>query len=681
MHIIVLVLAGAAAMQTMVIRIGGLTKGQGYPLGLYVDDGRNANWVDNPAAEGWLPADLPAPPAPIADVAAVRSALINDQRDRGRLDAVGEYLYGLVADNAVGQAWARVVSEFRKDGPISLRTFFDVRPGELSILPWELMMNGDGTHLFLDKDNLCVRGHYLSPDSGYRAPMRLLVVVGNPYDASLRADDEVDEIWSALRGHPCEWHVEVMWGPTRAELIERFRQVRPHIFHFVGHSLISTFNPSPALEFRTKPNELTTWQLTRGEIIDTLQDAAPRLVFLNSCRSTAGGGSNESRKAVNGVAGAFSQLGTPALLAMQADIDSGSAVTFASQVYRRLANGVPLDAAVYGARDHLAVHAEPLDWALPSLTVRGNPDSVVSMQLAMKQDAIRQLIDERYHLVRPLVDRTEEHRMVWGGIDCDEPPAPAVLVTGKRLVGKTTLVMSCLFTWALRGSRVVYVDLRDSRPGKSRKLHWIDILRRIRDGLATCLPDHTAEPIRRFNHELAYLKDGLDPLPLPPTGGRTDDGKPWSPASEREPELRQAVFRAARRMLEEVAGAEPLLLAVDHLEQGMPYDVSDNLAPYLLIPIAEGLVSRVSVVVAGNEGELAALPQKFRPVKITVTPFPRTIHIFRQFGALTCRPFVGRWRHFAEGFVTYPEPGKETELMPEELSLAASIVPSSEVSP
>ncbi len=667
-------------MQTMIIRIGDLAEGQGYPLSLYVDDGQNADWEHSPVAEDWLPADLPAPPAPIADVAAVRRALIDGQRDSGRLDVVGQYLYGLVAGGTVGQAWARAVSEFRKDGPASLRTFFDVRPAELSALPWELMMSGDGTHLFLDKGNVCVRGRYLPPDTAYRAPMRLLVVVGNPHDHSLRAEDEVDAIWSALRGHPCEWHVEVMWGPTKAELIERFRQVRPHIFHFVGHSVISAYDPSPALEFRPKADEVT-WELTKGQIVDTLRDAAPRLVFLNSCRSTAGvGGSAESIKAVSGVAGAFSQLGTPAVLAMQADIDSGSAVAFARRVYHGLANGDPLDTAVYGARDHLSVHAEPLDWALPSLTVHGNPDSIVSMQLAMKHDAIRQLIDERYQLVRPLVDRTEEHRMVWGGIDCDEPPARAVLVTGRRLVGKTTLVMSCLFTWALRGSRVAYVDLRAPRPSKSKKLHWVDILRRVRDGLATCLPDHATEPLRRFNHDFAYLKEGLDPPPLPPTGGRTDDGKPWNPASEREPELRRAVFKAACLMLEEVAGAEPLLLAIDHLERGMPYDVSDNLVPYLFVPIAEGQVSRVSVVVAGAESEMEALPsQKFRPVKIMVTPFPRTIHIFRQFGALTCRPFVGRWRHFAEGFVTYPRAGEETELMPEELSVLASIVASSEV--
>jgi CHAT domain len=666
-------------MQTLIIRVGDLAEGQGYPLSLYVDDGQNADWEHSPAAEDWLPADLPAPPAPIADVAAVRRALIDGQRDPGRLDAVGEYLYGLVAGSTVGQAWARAVSEFRKDGPASLRTFFDVRPAELSALPWELMMSGDGTHLFLDKGNVCVRGRYLPPDTGYRAPMRLLVVVGNPHDHSLRAEDEVDAIWSALRGHPCEWHVEVMWGPTKAELIERFRRVRPHIFHFVGHSVISAYDPSPALEFRPKADEVT-WELTKGQIVDTLKDAAPRLVFLNSCRSAAGGGgSAESIKAVSGVAGAFSQLGTPAVLAMQADIDSGSAVAFARQVYYRLADGDPLDAAVYGARDYLSVHAEPLDWALPSLTVHGNPDSVVSMQLAMKQDTVRQLIDDRYQLVRPLVDRTDEHLSVWGGIDCDEPPARAVLVTGRRLVGKTTLVMSCLFTWALRGSRVAYVDLRWPTPDEPVKLNWWDILRLIRDGLDACLPDHAAEPVRRFNHDFAYLSDGRDPPPLPPTGARTDDGKPWNPASEREPELRRAVFKAACRMLEEVAGAEPLLLAVDHLEQGLQHDVSDNLVPYLLIPIAKGEVSRVSVVVAGTDSELAPLlPPKFRPVKIPVPPFPRSIHIFRQFGALTCRPFDGGWRYFAEGAVRHLGRGAENDLMPAELSSIAALVGSPE---
>ncbi len=126
-------------MQTMVIRIGDLVTGRGYPLSLYVDDGQNANWVHSPAAEGWLPAELPAPPTPIADVASVRRALINGQRDPGRLDAVGEYLYDLVAGNTVGQAWARAVSEFRKDGPASLHQLAVAereRPRAHSRLTW-----------------------------------------------------------------------------------------------------------------------------------------------------------------------------------------------------------------------------------------------------------------------------------------------------------------------------------------------------------------------------------------------------------------------------------------------------------------------------------------------------------------------------------------------------------------
>ena len=515
-------------MPTMVFRVDRQVDAQRYALSLLVDDGQDPDWAQQPVAED----SIPAPDGPDPDMAAVQRALLTEPAQRAQLMAAGDYLYGLLAGSRVGAAWARAVADFQghPNGSARLRTFFDVRPPELSALPWELMMRGNQSHPFLDDRHVCVRGSYQrAAEKPVPVPVRLLVVVGDPHDSALRAEDEVDAIWSGLRDHPGEWHVEVLWGPTREEFSASFGEVRPHVFHFIGHSVPSAYGAAPSLEFRPQAGG-PGWELDSYQIVNTLAGAAPRLVFLNSCRSSDHAYDDDeraqSRAAAIGVAQAFEDIGAEAVLGMQADIPSGPAVRFSRELYRLLADGTPVDVAVRDARRflfNLGAEPVPRTWALPSLTVRGDPDGVLAMRLGLPREVARQLIEERYREVGSLVDRTAEHRKLWGGSDCGRLPAPAVLVTGAEQVGKSALVKSCLFTWSLRGCRVAYVDLRP--PG--RKLDWLDLLRQIRDGLAACLRDHAAEPVRRFDHELAYRREGLDPPPRPAGGGRTDDGGKW----------------------------------------------------------------------------------------------------------------------------------------------------------
>ncbi|HET9971009.1 MAG TPA: CHAT domain-containing protein [Streptosporangiaceae bacterium] len=657
-------------MPTMVFRVDKRvdeqTQAYQYALSLHIDDGQDPSWAERPVAEDSIPTELPAPAGGNMDIAAVRDALVTEPAQGATLLAAGHYLYHLLAGTQVGIAWARAAEGFgvNPNGSERLRTFFDVRPPELSDLPWELMMR-DQTRLFLDGRHVCVRGSYRPmAETSVPVPIRLLIAVGDPQDSALRAEDEIDAIWSALRDHPGEWHVEVMRGPTRDEFFPCFREVRPHIFHFIGHSALSPYGAAPSLEFRPRTGD--GWELDSDLITNTLREVAPRLVFLNSCRSSDrvydDDEREESRTAATGVAQAFEEIGAEAVLGMQADIPSDPAVRFSGELYRLLADGTPVDVAVRDARD-LLFGTEPVRraWALPLLTVRGDPDGVLAMRLALTREVVRQLIEERYHGIGSLVDRTAEHRMLWGGSDCGHLPAPAVLVTGDERVGKSALVKSCLLTWSLRGCQVAYVDLRLA----GRKLGWLDLLRQVRDGLATWRPDRAAEPIRQFDHELAYRKRGLDPEPLPAVGGRTDDGGLWTPATEREPELREATFASARTMLEAVAAGGPMLLAVDHLAEGMSDDVRDEFGPRLLVPIAERAVGQVSVVVVettGKAGELLSLQFRTRAVPVTVVPFPRSIHYLRQFGALTRRPFSGEMEIFATAIARRPG-----AMMPEEI--------------
>ena len=670
-------------MQTMVIRIGEVAEEDGsryYPVSLHIDDGNTPDWAEQPVARVSLPADLPsAKDHPDLDLSSIQRALRTDNAPPPTLMAIGRYLYQLLAENAVGAAWTKATEAYQAaaNGSGRLRTFFDVRPAELRALPWELMARSNGRQLFLDEDHLCVRGRYdPGPAEPMLVPLRLLVAVGDPHDTMLRADDEVDAIWRATRDHPGEWHVEVLWGPTQNGFAKCYKQVRPHIFHFIGHSGMSPYNHFPALEFR--PADGTkTWFLHSQIIANMPKAAAPRLVFLNSCRTTEPLADEEIEERLEGaigVAGAFEDLGSRAVLAMQADIPSDPAVRFTREVYRRLAEGEAIDVAVRGGRERVfEAETDPRDWALPSLTVSGNPESLLSVRLGLAREVARRLIDERYSDVKALVDRTAEHRRLWGGVDCDKPPSSVLLVTGDHQVGKSALVKSCLFTWNLRGVQAVYVDLKTF----GGNVNWLNVVRVIRDGLATCLPERAAEPIRRFNHDLAYRCKGLEPeLPLE-AGGRTDDGGLWAPGTEHEPELRAAVFAAARRMLEEVAGAEPLLLAVDHLAAGLADDIRNQIVPWLLLPIAEGQVDHVSVIlVESSDRTQELLPDRLRRAEtvITVHPFTRDVHFFRQYGALTRRPFADTYRQIAEAL----QNKHDLTMMPCEFGFLAGLVPESE---
>ena len=137
------------------------------------------------------------------------------------------------------------------------------------------------------------------------------------------------------------------------------------------------------------------------------------------------------------------------------------------------------------------------------------------------------------------------------------------------------------------------------------------------------------------------------------------------------------MFAAARRMLQEVAGAEPLLLAVDHLAAGLADDIRNQIVPWLLLPIAEGQVDHVSVIlVESSDRTQELLPDRLRRAEtvITVHPFARDVHFFRQYGALTRRPFADTYRQIAEAL----QNKHDLTMMPCEFGFLAGLVPESE---
>ncbi|GAA1012503.1 hypothetical protein Aple_006940 [Acrocarpospora pleiomorpha] len=628
-------------MITSILRVGPVAAG-GYPAALHTDRGAASDaWAREPVARCVIPAS-----AALDDARAVLLGAVPDPAARR---AVGKSLYDMVAATDVGRAW----TDLLQDSPI--RTYLDIRPAELRALPWELMTDPDRRHLFLDDDRACVRGDYRpGPVGEFLVPIRLLIVVGNARDPELRAADEVDAIRSALGEQLGEWHIEVLWEPTPNELFDRLEALRPHVFHFVGHG--GTDDGLPMLELVTRQGIET---LT-SEMIDNVLRHGPKMVFLNACR-TSYGDPAEAQLSTWAMAGAFEARGADAVLAMQGDIPSPSAVDFAGRVYAALAAGDPLDAAVRRARRALFAARDPA-WALPSLLVRREPEHVLPWRLGVARPNAERATRAWNPTVRATIDRTREHWRLWGGPDFDDNGWHALLVGGGEKTGKTSLVRSCVFTWHLRGCQAVYVDVQAINDGKN--VSWLDILRELAGTLAECVPDRAAVPVRRFLHRLSYLRRGeLPPADLgEPDPGEVDpkDRRRWDPAHEGEPELRARLFTATRALLAEVAGGQRLVIALDHVAAALALELTAFLVPGLLVPIAEGQVPGVRVIVAeqtaitsGLLGDFARLAES---LEVERFPQAQAIQIFREYGARVRRPYRDQWKRIVEELSTLPGP-------------------------
>ncbi len=100
-------------------------------------------------------------------------------------------------------------------------------------------------------------------------------------------------------------------------------------------------------------------------LADQLRDRTSlRLVFLNACRTARSTAPNP----FSGVAAALVQAGVPAVIAMQFPITDSAAIVFSETVYRCLAAGEPIDAAVTEGRHAMAARfPRQLAWGTPVL--------------------------------------------------------------------------------------------------------------------------------------------------------------------------------------------------------------------------------------------------------------------------------------------------------------------------
>ena len=564
------------AAHTLYLQVGDLTEA-GYPVRLgVVEDGRPGAVTLEPA--GTLPADLPPRPAD---------------------DRLGSYLHELIA-GAAGTRLAELMPPGRPGSVV-----VDVRPAALAALPWEMLNAGDRfpVYPFSNADRPWSRGRWQATGhpTWTLGPLRLLVVVCDPKDDSLRAEDEIDGIHRAVAAAPGRIYVEVIDSPPTWDALKaKLTELAPQVVHFIGHTRKS--GQQSVLEFTPGPPH-NTWQLS-STVAATSWPRGPRLVVVSACRS---GGTPASGVAT--LTEALQARDVPATLGMRGDITSSAAVAFAADFYASLAAGQPVDAAAAAGRQ-AAYDRDPdaLDWHYPVLETLVPASQVLPIRFAADDSHAPQTFPE-FARLRSFVDRTEQRRKTWWAIDPEDIPgqhvARSALITGPEKSGKTWLAQASLLIFHLRGRRLHYIDLEAELPraelGESTK-DWLRALRAIRDGTKGChlSPELDPHAFSDFNAELNWLvKQQPRDAPVPGFGSASpvrDEWQAFDPNAGQVQARIGRIFAAFRAALGRAAAGRHIVLALDAVEGVMEQSWRDYILPELVLPLARGDVEGVRLL-------------------------------------------------------------------------------------
>jgi hypothetical protein len=314
-----------------------------------------------------MPFDWAAVAALDADLEAIREG----RAGRTSVERVGAALYQALLPLQVRMVYVAARARLGEREGLRLRLHL---PPELASLPWELLYDPPD-YLATDPRSPVVRFLDL-PDPprplATRPPLRLLHLIASPQDApALDVERESSLLHSALEDLISAGTVEIVAGRpgTPQILLDRLSE-GCHILHFTGHGGLAGAEGFLLFEdgegLGSPVNSDTLAQLLRG--------SAVRLVVLNACQSATVANGD----AFGSVAAALVRAGLPAVIAHQQPLPDSSAISFAAQFYRALADGYPLGAAVGEGRKAIlaglgAAWRDRIDWATPVLTMRA-PD-------------------------------------------------------------------------------------------------------------------------------------------------------------------------------------------------------------------------------------------------------------------------------------------------------------------
>jgi hypothetical protein len=295
-------------------------------------------------------------------------------------EEIGARLFSAVLAGPVRELFDQTVGELAgKPGRgLRIRVRLDPREGRvrrLYDLPWELLFcRSTGVFLSLDRCTPVVRSlDTLKPGRplALAIPLRVAIAMANPADTEpLDLAEERRRIESVFRGHG-GIAMTFLEHANRTSLRRLLREESFHVVHFMGHGLYDEARGSGALLLESPDGADPLAGDTFASFF--LGREHPLLVILNACR-TAQSPRRPDANPFAGVASALVLGGLPAVLGMRSSIADSAAVGIADELYRWLALGDPVEAAISEVRLALSATGRGAsEWANPALFLGQEP--------------------------------------------------------------------------------------------------------------------------------------------------------------------------------------------------------------------------------------------------------------------------------------------------------------------
>ncbi len=309
------------------------------------------------------------------------------------LEEIGDRLFQALFRGPVRSCWARSYSEATQNPEGGLRLKLQLNLGDplvagLAELPWEYLFSPEhGGFLGLQRKTPILR-HMRLPMPGSRPlpsrPIRLLAILSQPAALSrLSLEEESSRIKSTLGALP---GVDVipLRNPSIETLREKLLEQDFQILHFMGHGGFDESSGQGVLFF-THPNGSPL--PVSGSLLGTHLAGMDslRLIFINACETAR----SKASAPFAGVATALLRAGLPAVIAMQRPIGDDSALEFSRVVYRRLAVGDPIDAAVTEGRLAIA-RDNGTEWGTPVLFSRAEDGRIFAPERLVEPSILQE---------------------------------------------------------------------------------------------------------------------------------------------------------------------------------------------------------------------------------------------------------------------------------------------------
>jgi hypothetical protein len=485
---------------------------------------------------------------------------------------LGRELHDLLFGGELGEA----LEQLKNDE--GCRMLLEVVPEDLRPLPWELMRS-EGTLTFTDVRHPVAR---LAPSYEKDAdmangcwPLRVLLVVGS-HDEKIAVADEVEGIHDAFRTVSGLVDLEELHLPTRKQVRDKCRDMKPHVLHFMGHGNTDS-QLGGYLRLDQEDGASTPW--TSEGIHDDLMTGRPRVAILNACYSGTPGAHAGTWAAVQGLA----RLKIPAIVAMQGPIRGRAAERFAAGLYGALATGDDIDVAVAAGRVGVTevAQANQREYALPVLILGAPPEHILSAG-----DLPSRLTVPPVRHARQFVDRVPKRRRLWDRMRSEDVPGPSIFaVTGPANAGKGALVRWCLGIATIWDHPVAHVTFEEGETIDS-----VAFVEALLDQFPPALTQSIADELGALRTHLAEFRANQARAERE---GRYYEQSPTELYQELASALVTATAPAERQ----------LVIGIDGLTGVDPGQWLACAVPGLVKPIARGLAGDVRLVVSLQPGE------------------------------------------------------------------------------